>query len=73
MAEVDAGQIGQVIRGMVLNAREAMPQGGVVYVRAENVVLSAREQPSLPAGGLVRSEHRGPGCRDCERGVAKNL
>jgi two-component system, cell cycle sensor histidine kinase and response regulator CckA len=30
MAEVDAGQIGQVIRGMVLNAREAMPQGGVV-------------------------------------------
>ena len=54
LAEVDAGQIGQVIRGMVLNAREAMPQGGVVYVRAENVVLSAQEQPSLPAGEYVR-------------------
>ena len=54
MAEVDAGQIGQVIRNVVLNAREAMPQGGVVFVRAENVVLSPQEQPTLPAGEYVR-------------------
>jgi CheY-like chemotaxis protein len=54
VAEVDAGQIGQVIRGMVLNAREAMPEGGVVFVRAENVVLSEQQQPSLPAGEYVR-------------------
>jgi PAS domain S-box-containing protein len=53
-AEVDAGQIGQVIRGMVLNAREAMPQGGEVFVRAENVVLSALEHPPLPAGEYLR-------------------
>ena len=54
VAEVDAGQIGQVIRGIVLNAREAMPQGGMVLVRAENAVLSAQEQPSLAAGEYVR-------------------
>jgi PAS domain S-box-containing protein len=54
VAEVDAGQIGQVIRGMVLNAREAMPQGGVVSVRAENAVLGSQEQPSLPPGEYVR-------------------
>ena len=54
LAELDAGQIGQVIRAMVLNAREAMPRGGVVFIRAENVVLSAQEQPSLPAGEYVR-------------------
>jgi CheY-like chemotaxis protein len=53
VAEVDAGQIGQVIRGIVLNAREAMPQGGTVHVRAENVVLSAPEQPSLAAGEYI--------------------
>ena len=53
-AKVDAGQIGQVIRNMVLNAREAMPQGGVVSVRAENVVLGSQERPSLPPGDYVR-------------------
>jgi signal transduction histidine kinase/ActR/RegA family two-component response regulator len=68
MAEVDAGQIGQVIRGMVLNAREAMPQGGVVYVRAENVILSAQEQPSLPAGEYVRVS-----IADQGTGIAKDV
>jgi len=68
MAEVDAGQIGQVIRGMVLNAREAMPQGGVVYVRAENVILSAQEQSSLPAGEYVRVS-----ITDQGTGIAKDV
>jgi signal transduction histidine kinase/CheY-like chemotaxis protein len=68
MAEVDAGQIGQVIRGMVLNAREAMPQGGVVYVRAENVILSAQEEPSLPAGEYVRVS-----IADQGTGIAKDV
>src|ERR1017187_4781063 len=53
-AEVDEGQIGQVIRNMVLNAREAMPNGGVVSIRAENAVLGSHEQPSLPPGEYVR-------------------
>jgi len=53
-AEVDAGQMGQVIRNVVLNAREAMPQGGVVSVRAENRVLGSHEHPSLPPGDYVR-------------------
>ena len=53
-AEVDEAQMGQVIRAIVLNAREAMPQGGVVSVTAENVVLSASEHASLAPGNYVR-------------------
>ncbi len=54
LAEVDEGQIGQVIRNLVLNAREAMPQGGVVSIRAENLVRGSPEKPSLPPGDYVR-------------------
>jgi two-component system, cell cycle sensor histidine kinase and response regulator CckA len=53
-AEVDAGQIAQVIRNLVLNAREAKPAGGVISVRAENVVLGPSENPSLPPGDYLR-------------------
>ena len=53
-AEVDAGQIGQIIRNLVLNAREAKPAGGAISVRAENVVLGPSQNPSLPPGDYVR-------------------
>ena len=53
-AEVDETQMGQVIRGLALNASEAMPQGGVLSVRAENVVLKASKHPALAAGDYIR-------------------
>lgn len=52
-ALVDSGQIGQVIRNLVLNAREAMPKGGVITLRAENVVLGEGDYHNLPAGDYV--------------------
>jgi PAS domain S-box-containing protein len=53
-AEVDEGQVGQLIRNLVLNAQEAMPGGGTVSLRAENVRLRAGEVQALPAGDYVR-------------------
>ncbi|MGA2243978.1 MAG: ATP-binding protein [Verrucomicrobiota bacterium] len=53
-AEVDEAQMGQVIRGIALNAREAMPQGGVLSAAAENVVLGDQDHPPLSAGDYVR-------------------
>jgi signal transduction histidine kinase/ActR/RegA family two-component response regulator len=67
-AEVDAGQLGQVFRNVALNAREAMPQGGVVFVRAGNVVLNYHEQFSLSPGEYVRVSIADQGV-----GVAKDV
>ncbi len=38
-AEVDPGQIGQVLHNILLNARQAMPEGGTIKIQAENVDL----------------------------------
>ena len=53
-AEVDAGQIEQVVNALMLNAREAMVHGGTVHVRARNVVLDDKADAILPAGHYVK-------------------
>ncbi|MDP9004217.1 MAG: response regulator [Verrucomicrobiota bacterium] len=53
-AEVDAGQIEQVVNALMLNAREAMPHGGTVRVRARNVVIDNKPDALLPAGHYLK-------------------
>jgi PAS domain S-box-containing protein len=50
--EVDAGQIGQVITNLVLNAMQAMPNGGVVQVSVSNATVFGKTIP-LPPGEYV--------------------
>ena len=61
--EVDEGQISQVINNLVMNAVQAMPQGGTVRVRCENVTLQSGDVPHLWEGNYVKIaiSDEGPG------------
>ena len=52
--EIDEGQMGQVIYNLVRNAQEAMPEGGNITVRAENVVFNESRHllPLRPERGV---------------------
>jgi signal transduction histidine kinase len=54
-AEIDEGQIAQMVHNLVLNAREATAAGGLVRIEAANVVLDeASAAPELPPGDYLR-------------------
>lgn len=65
-AEVDAGQIEQVVNALMLNARESMPQGGTVRVRARNIVFEESANAPLPTGRYIKVSitDRGAGISD---------
>jgi CheY-like chemotaxis protein len=46
--EIDPGQLSQVIHNLVINAIQAMPEGGVVRIRGENVKLNGKTRSGLP-------------------------
>jgi two-component system, cell cycle sensor histidine kinase and response regulator CckA len=54
LVSVDEGQIAQAIGNVVRNAVEAMPRGGIAFVRAENVELGPEDNLPIPEGEYVR-------------------
>ncbi|MHB0876297.1 MAG: PAS domain S-box protein [Anaerolineae bacterium] len=53
LADIDPGQIGQVIQNLVINADDAMPGGGLITIRATNVVVTEVDMLPLPPGPYV--------------------
>jgi len=53
-AEIDEGQISEVINNLVINANQAMPEGGVIKVLAENVNVDNSDVLPIRGGKYVK-------------------
>ncbi|MDA8223102.1 MAG: ATP-binding protein [Desulfitobacterium hafniense] len=54
MVEVDGGHIRQVVNNLVINAQQAMPNGGTVSLRCENKYLTQEEGLPLNVGPYLK-------------------
>ncbi len=54
MVEVDPGQISQVLQNLILNADQAMPNGGILRITARNKKVDEETSELVPAGRYVR-------------------
>nr|HID60014.1 response regulator [Desulfobacterales bacterium] len=52
--EVDDGQISQVINNLVINADQAMPEGGIIKVRGENITVDKDHPLPVKEGRYVK-------------------
>jgi len=43
LVDIDRGQIGRVLLNLYVNASDAMPGGGSIYIRTENIILSENQ------------------------------
>lgn len=60
--ESDAGQMGQVFYNLIINAVQAMPEGGTITITAGELALADNNPLSLPPGRYVRVTCADQGC-----------
>ncbi|NLD95138.1 MAG: transporter substrate-binding domain-containing protein [Fibrobacter sp.] len=64
----DKNQIGQVIDNLVINAQQAMPEGGTIEVNARNIILAEKEHPLLVKGNYIKLS-----VKDSGIGISKEI
>ncbi|MEW6739050.1 MAG: CBS domain-containing protein [Nitrospirota bacterium] len=52
--DVDKGQMGRVFHNLIINAKEAMPRGGVIKINAGNIDISTRDGLPLKEGRYIK-------------------
>ncbi len=60
--EVDEGQITQVFTNIVINSQQAMPDGGNIVIRGENILAELERSAMAPAGKYVSISFSDSGC-----------
>ncbi|MBN2160416.1 MAG: PAS domain S-box protein [Spirochaetes bacterium] len=53
-ADVDEGQISQVIHNLILNAAQSMPEPGIIQIRASNRVVTMNDELPLSPGAYIQ-------------------
>ena len=54
LCDFDKNQMGQVIDNLIINAKQAMPDGGTITISASNIYLEEKENPILKPGRYVK-------------------
>ena len=70
-AEVDIGQISQVISNIVINANQAMPTGGIIQVTAENLIIDSGDGLPFKSGRYIRISIKDQGVGIAENHLSK--
>ncbi len=68
---IDEGQMKQVINNLIINAKEAMPQGGTLTIRGENLNVSEQDSMPLHAGKYLDISIRDTGAGILAENLAK--
>jgi len=70
-AEVDCGQISQVINNIVINANQAMPEGGIIQVSAEDLIIDDGNELLIKPGRYIRISIKDQGVGIAEKHLVK--
>lgn len=62
LAEIDEGQINQVINNLLINAKHAMPEEGIVIINAENIIVLEDHFKSIKKGEYIKITIKDKGC-----------
>ena len=60
--DADEGQMSQAFQNILINAIQAMPDGGVISIHGENIVVQENNSKGLPPGSYVRITLTDTGC-----------
>ncbi len=68
---IDEGQMQQVFSNLLINARDAMPSGGILAVRGENLHIAAQDSLPLQEGYYVKISVRDTGAGIPDENLAR--
>jgi len=61
LAEIDVGQFNQVVGNLVINANQAMSQGGTIRIKTENYLFEDKNKFALSSGQYIKISVRDQG------------